>query len=63
MKNWPTKKIIGFGLGMTVGTIIYDYFSYDSIDWIRSIFVGVFSTIGLFLFIKISNEWSSNRAK
>ncbi len=50
------KKILGTGLGITIGGVIYDYLSHGTVDWIRAIAIGIIATIILFLFEKSKSK-------
>jgi hypothetical protein len=56
MKKLTTGLIISFGLGSAIGTVIYDYFVHNNIDWIRSLLVGIFVIISLIAFNRISTS-------
>ena len=45
------KKILGMGLG--IGTAIYDYLSHGEIDWIRAIVVAIIASVILFVIEKV----------
>lgn len=47
MKNWTNKKIIGLGLGITIGFLIVELFN-DPINWIKPFVTGIIATALLF---------------
>ncbi len=56
MKKWDLKTILGLGIGLVLGNVIYDYFAHDSINWIRAIFAGILVVIMMVVFQKIKSE-------
>lgn len=42
------KQIVGFALGMAIGTLLYTRFLSDALqfDWGRAAFVGLFAALG-----------------
>jgi hypothetical protein len=58
MKKLNTGLLISFSLGSAFGTVIYDYFVHDNIDWIRALLVGLFVTISLIIYNRISTSRS-----
>jgi hypothetical protein len=42
------KRVVGFALGMAIGTLIYTRFLSEAhqLDWGRAVFVGVFAGLG-----------------
>ena len=59
MKNWTNKKIIGIGLGLTVGFLLVELLN-DPIDWIKPVITGVIATALLFVLKLIFANKSSN---
>jgi hypothetical protein len=60
MKKMKTGLIISFGLGSAFGVVIYDYFVHENIDWIRTLLVGIFVTISLIAFNRVSTSRKQN---
>jgi hypothetical protein len=58
MKKWNIGLLISFGFGSGFGIAIYDYFVHDNVDWIRSLLVGLFVTISLIVFNRLSTSQS-----
>jgi hypothetical protein len=56
MKKLTIGILISFGFGSAFGIVIYDYFVHNNIDWIRSLLVGIFVTISLIAFNRISTS-------
>jgi hypothetical protein len=56
MKKLTTGLLISFGFGSAFGIVIYDYFVHDNIDWIRALLVGIFVTISLLAYNRISTS-------
>lgn len=52
MKKLNAGLLISFGCGSAFGTVIYDHFVHDNIDWIRALLVGLFVTISLIAYTK-----------
>ena len=50
------KKLFGTGLGIGVGSAIYDYFAHGAIDWKRAIFIAIIATIILLIFEKVKKK-------
>ena len=50
------KKILGTGLGIGVGTAIYDYFSHGEIDWLRAVAVAIIASVILFAIEKMKKN-------
>jgi len=61
MKNWTNKKIIGLGLGITVGFLIVELFN-DPINWIKPIVTGIIATALLIGFKLIFANQKSNKS-
>ena len=58
MKKLTAGLLISFGFGSAFGIVIYDYFVHGGIDWIRSLLVGLFVTISLIVFNRLSTNGS-----
>jgi hypothetical protein len=58
MKNMTIGILISFGFGSALGITIYDYFVHENVDWIRSLLVGLFVTISLMVFNRLSTRRS-----
>ena len=56
MKKLSTGLLITFGFGSAFGNVIFDFFVHESIDWIRALFVGLFVTISLIVYNRISTS-------
>ena len=50
------KKIFGTGIGIGVGSAMYDYFAHGAIDWKRAIYIAIIATIILFIFEKLKKK-------
>jgi uncharacterized membrane protein len=50
------KKNLGTGLGIGVGTAIYDYFSHGEIDWIRAVVISIIASLILLAFEKMKKK-------
>jgi|GEM_PF-2099405 len=59
LKNYSWKSIAGFALGMALGSVIYDYFFHESVDWGKAVFQGIFITVILFVFKQASTPRTS----
>ncbi|WP_350287279.1 hypothetical protein [uncultured Croceitalea sp.] len=60
MKNLTSKKVIGLGLGITVGFLIIELFN-DPINWIKPIVTGIIATALLFGLKLIFANRNSNK--
>ena len=47
------KKIFGTGLGIGIGSAIYDYLSHGAIDWRRATVIAAIAIIILYVFEKM----------
>lgn len=47
------KKILGTGLGIGIGTAVYDYFAHGEIDWIRALDIAIIASVILFVIEKV----------
>lgn len=56
MKNWNLKLFLGTGIGVTIGMLLYDLLSYDSIGWIRAILAGVLVMVFMYIAKKMKSE-------
>ena len=59
MKNANPKSIIGLAVGIAIGSIIYDYFFHEGIDWGKAFFQFIFIAIILFVLKQVSSPQSS----
>lgn len=51
-------KAFKYGLSVAIGVLIYSWIvaNYGSVDWERSIFVGIITFAGAFFFLKMKSK-------